>query len=95
METPLVDIILTCSIEQAPELCKEVSKHFDNSLKGNNKEIERTVTWSRAEFGKDNQESMVIEEENPILTTTTQQLPGITTYKKSPQPKLEAKTPRE
>ena len=59
VETPLADIVLARGVEQAPELCREMSKHFDDSLKGNSKGIEKTVTWLRAELGKDKQEGMV------------------------------------
>ena len=55
-ETLPADIILAHGVERAPELCKEMSKHFDNSLKGNSKGIEKTVTWLGAEFGKNKQE---------------------------------------
>ena len=32
---------------QAQELCKEMSNHFDNSVERNNKGAEKTVTWLR------------------------------------------------
>ena len=58
-DTFLADIILAHGVEQAPELCKEMSKHFDNSLKGNSKGFEKIVTWLKAKFGKNKQENMV------------------------------------
>ena len=36
---------------QAQELCKEMSNHFDNSVERNNKGAEKTVTWPKAKFG--------------------------------------------
>ena len=38
-ETILADIVLTHAFKQAPELCKEMSDHFDNSVKNNNMEF--------------------------------------------------------
>ena len=55
-ETLPADIILDHGIEQAPVLCKEMSKHFDNSLRGNSEGIEKIVTWLKAEFRKNKQE---------------------------------------
>ena len=43
-ETLLADIILTYGVEQTPELCREMSKLFDNLSKCNSKKTEKIVT---------------------------------------------------
>ena len=43
-ETLLADITLTYGVERTLELCREMSKHFDNSSKGNSKETKKIVT---------------------------------------------------
>ena len=43
-ETLLADIVLAHAFKQAPELCKEMSDHFDNSLRNDRA---RNENWGR------------------------------------------------
>ena len=54
---------------QAPELCKEMSDHFDNSVERNNKGAEKTVTWPKAKFGM-NKHANMVKVLNLFLNTT-------------------------
>ena len=54
---------------QAQELCKEMSNHFDNSVERNNKGAEKTVTWPKAKFGT-NKHANIVKVLNLFLNTT-------------------------
>lgn len=58
-ETLLADIVLAHAFKQAPELCKEMSDHFDDSLRDDSKGIEKIVTWLKAKFGMNKHADMV------------------------------------
>ena len=68
-ETLLADIVLAHAFKQAPELCKEMSDHFDNSLRDDSKGIEKIVTWLKAKFGM-NKHADMVKVLNQFLNTT-------------------------
>ena len=64
---------------QAPELCKEMSDHFDNSVKSNNKGVEKTVTWLKARFGM-NKHADMVKVLNLFLNTTRSKSENLVEY---------------
>ena len=78
-ETLLADIILAHGVEQAPELCKEMSDHFDKLLKGNSKGVEKIVTWLKAKFGM-NKHADMVKVLNLFLNTTRSRSENLVEY---------------
>ena len=64
---------------QAPELCKEMSDHFDNSVERNNKGAEKTVTWPKAKFGM-NKHADMVKVLNLFLNTTRSKNENLVEY---------------
>ena len=78
-ETLLADIVLAHAFNQAPELCKEMSDHFDNSLKSNSKGVEKIVTWLKAKFGM-NKHADMVKVLNLFLKTTRSKSENLVEY---------------
>ena len=78
-ETLLADIVLAHAFKQAPELCKEMSDHFDNSLKSNSKGVEKIVTWLKAKFGM-NKHADMVKVLNLFLNTTRSRSENLVEY---------------
>ena len=78
-ETLLADIVLAHAFKQAPELCKEMSDHFDNSLRDDSKGIEKIVTWLKAKFGM-NKHADMVKVLNQFLNTTRARSENLVDY---------------
>ena len=64
---------------QAQELCKEMTNHFDNSVKRNNKGAKKTVTWPKAKFGM-NKHANMVKVLNLFLNTTRSKSENLVGY---------------
>ena len=78
-ETLLADIVLAHAFKQAPELCKEMSDHFNNSLRDDSKGIENIVTWLKAKFGM-NKHADMVKVLNQFLNTTRARSENLVDY---------------
>ena len=64
----LADIVLAHAFKQAPELCKEMTEHFETSLR-DSQGIKKIIDWLRAKFGM-NKHADMVKVLNQFLNTT-------------------------
>ena len=53
------DLVLAHAFNQAPDLCKEMTEHFGNTLKGDAKGVDKIVTFLQTKFGLNKHADMV------------------------------------
>ena len=63
-DTLLADFVLAHAFKQAPELCKEMSDHFDDALRNDSEGIEKIVNWLKAKFSMNKHADMVKVRQN-------------------------------
>ena len=68
-DTLLADFVLAHAFKQAPELCKEMSDHFDDALRNDSEGIKKIVSWLQAKFGM-NKHADMVKILNQFLNTT-------------------------
>ena len=53
------DLVLAHAFNQAPDLCKEMTEHFGNTLKGDAKGVDKIITFLSSKFGLNKHADMV------------------------------------